>query len=85
MCLPVVAPQVEAPGKPVPPKGAGAPHVEPAAGKFAGLDPTPGLVRIVFLGSHLHIPSGSAKSEGPWKLALDGVGNCPGAVAPGKD
>lgn len=46
ICLPVVAPQVDAPGKAGPPKGAGAPHVEPAAGKFAGLDPTPKLVRI---------------------------------------
>lgn len=46
ICLPVVAPQVEAPGKAGPPKGAGVPHVEPGAGKFAGLDPTPRLVRI---------------------------------------
>lgn len=85
MYLPVVAPQVDAPGKPGPPKGAGAPHVEPAAGKFAGLDPIPRLVRVMNLGSHLHIPSGSAKSDGPWKLALDGGGNCPGGVVPGKD
>ena len=62
----------EAPGNAEPPKGVGGPHVLLPMG-----EPTAKL--------GCGDPRGSANNEAPWKLALVGPGNGPGAGAPGSD